>query len=133
VPRGKSGRSSERLSTPADAFAADAGAFTPLRGQGVRVSGVGVTPAQVALQATGKHGVVAVVRCGGRIGVSDVAAEDRLTPAERGNWVRCIAGALFRTEYLDGLTAVGFTDVTVGFTSEYAVGMHAAIMRAHRP
>ena len=48
----------------------------------------------------------------GRIGISDVVAEDRLTPAERaerGSYVGCIAGALSSiSEYLDGLTAAGF-------------------------
>jgi ubiquinone/menaquinone biosynthesis C-methylase UbiE len=77
-----------------------------------------------------------VLRPGGRAGVSDVVAEDRLTPQqrrERGDWASCIAGALSRGEYLQGLTAAGFTDVTVEFTGEYADGMHAAIVRAHRP
>ncbi|KAA8946884.1 methyltransferase domain-containing protein, partial [Mycobacterium sp.] len=40
----------------------------------------------------------------GRIGVSDVVAEDRLTPAdraERGSHARCIAGARSRQEYRD--------------------------------
>ena len=43
---------------------------------------------------------------GGRIGISDVVAEDQLTRgerAERGSYVGCIAGALSRREYLDGL------------------------------
>ncbi len=77
-----------------------------------------------------------VLRPGGRVGVSDVVAEDRLTPEqrlERGSWVGCIAGALSRTEYLDGLTTAGFSDVTVEFTGEYADGLHAAIVRARRP
>src|SRR5690242_17927608 len=77
-----------------------------------------------------------VLRPGGRVGVSDVVAEDRLTPAERaerGNWAGCVAGALSRGEYLDGLTAAGFTDVTVEFTGQYADGMHAAIVRADKP
>jgi arsenite methyltransferase len=77
-----------------------------------------------------------VLRPGGRIGISDVVAEDRLTPEqrrERGDWVGCIAGALSRREYLDGLTAAGFTEASVEFTGEYADGMHAAIVRAHRP
>ena len=76
-----------------------------------------------------------VVRPGGRVGVSDVVADDRLSPAERaerGDWAGCTAGALSRAEYLDGLTAAGFTDVTVEFTGEYADGMHAAIGRARR-
>jgi SAM-dependent methyltransferase len=77
-----------------------------------------------------------VLRTGGRIGVSDVVAEDDLSPAqraERGNWVGCIAGALSRREYVDGLTEAGFTDVEISFTHPVADGMHSAIIRAHRP
>jgi SAM-dependent methyltransferase len=77
-----------------------------------------------------------VLAPGGRIGISDVVAEDGLTPAdraERGTYVGCIAGALSRTEYLDGLAAAGFTDATVTFTHETAPGMHAAVVRATRP
>ena len=73
---------------------------------------------------------------GGRIGISDVVAEDRLTPADRaaaGSYVGCIAGALSRTEYLDGLAAAGFADASVTFTAEAAPGMHAAIIRAVKP
>ncbi|MGH3745158.1 MAG: arsenite methyltransferase [Mycobacteriales bacterium] len=73
---------------------------------------------------------------GGRIGVSDVVAEDHLTPAdraERGSYVGCIAGALTRAEYLDGLAAAGFTDASVAFTHEAAPGMHGAIVRATKP
>src|ERR1700712_3160362 len=69
----------------------------------------------------------------GRIGISDVVAEDHLTPAqrsERGTYVGCIAGALSITEYLDGLSAVGFTDPQVQLTHEVAPGMHGAIVRA---
>src|SRR3954469_14757774 len=47
-----------------------------------------------------------VLTAGGRFGISDVVAEDSLTPpqrAERGSHVGCIAGALSVTEYLDGL------------------------------
>ncbi|GAA0474670.1 arsenite S-adenosylmethyltransferase [Actinoplanes capillaceus] len=77
-----------------------------------------------------------VLRPGGRIGISDVVAEDHLTPQQRaviGDWSACIAGALSRTEYIDGLTAAGFTDVSVEFTGAYAESMHAAIVRASRP
>jgi SAM-dependent methyltransferase len=73
---------------------------------------------------------------GGRIGVSDVVAEDHLTEEARaaaGSYVGCIAGALSRTEYLDGLAAVGFTEPSVTFTSEAAPGMHSAIVRAVKP
>src|SRR5215472_13331085 len=73
---------------------------------------------------------------GGRIGIADVVAEDRLTPADRaaaGSYVGCIAGALSRAEYLDGLAAAGFADASVTFTTEAAPGMHSAIIRAIKP
>jgi SAM-dependent methyltransferase len=73
---------------------------------------------------------------GGRIGIADVVADDRLTPAGRaaaGSYVGCIAGALSRTEYLDGLAAAGFADASVTFTAEVAPGLHSAIIRAVKP
>jgi SAM-dependent methyltransferase len=76
-----------------------------------------------------------VLKPGGRIGISDVVAEDRLTPderAERGSYVGCIAGALSRSEYEFGLEAVGFTQVSVEFTHQVADGMHGAIVKAVR-
>jgi SAM-dependent methyltransferase len=77
-----------------------------------------------------------VLAPGGRIGIADVVAEDHLTPAdraERGSYVACIAGALSRAEYLDGLAGAGFTDAEVTFTHEAAPGMHGAIIRAVKP
>lgn len=77
-----------------------------------------------------------VLRPGGRIGVSDVVAEDRLQPAERaerGSFVGCIAGALSVSEYRDGLHDVGFTEVQITLTHEVADGLHGAIIRARRP
>jgi arsenite methyltransferase len=77
-----------------------------------------------------------VLTPGGRIGISDVVAEDQLSAAERaerGSYVGCIAGALSRTEYLEGLVAVGFVDAEVTFTHEAAPGMHGAIVRASKP
>jgi SAM-dependent methyltransferase len=73
---------------------------------------------------------------GGRISISDVVAEDHLTPADRaaaGSYVGCIAGALSRTEYLDGLRTAGFVDPEVTFTNEAASGIHSAIIRAGKP
>lgn len=87
-------------------------------------------PAQAARE------IARVLKPGGRVGVSDIVAEDRLTPAERaerGSYVGCIAGALSRGEYLDGLAAVGFVDAEVQYTQAAADGMHAAIVRATRP
>ena len=77
-----------------------------------------------------------VVKPGGRLGVSDVVAEDRLSPeerSERGSYVGCIAGALSRGEYIEGLVAAGFEDVSVEFTHEVADGMHGAIVKARKP
>jgi SAM-dependent methyltransferase len=77
-----------------------------------------------------------VLRPGGRIGITDVVAEDQLSPAdraERGAWVGCIAGALTRTEYQAGLAAAGFTGVSVRFTHQVGDGLHSAIIKATRP
>ncbi len=77
-----------------------------------------------------------VLRPGGRIGISDVVAEDSLTAqerADRGSYVGCIAGALSRGEYEAGLAAAGFSDVSVTFTHEVADRMHAAIVQATKP
>jgi len=77
-----------------------------------------------------------VLAPGGRIGISDVVAEDHLTAAqraERGSYVGCIAGALSASEYVDGLTAAGFVDAQVTFTHDVAPGMHGAIVRATKP
>ena len=74
-----------------------------------------------------------VLRPGGRIGISDVVAEDRLSAserAERGSFVGCIAGALSKSEYEAGLEAAGFEDVSVEFTHQVADGMHGAIVKA---
>lgn len=76
-----------------------------------------------------------LLRPGGRIGISDVVAEDRLgrsERAERGSLVGCIAGALSESEYRGLLDAAGFTDITVEFTHAVADGMHAAVVRARR-
>jgi arsenite methyltransferase len=74
-----------------------------------------------------------VLKPGGRIAVSDVVAEDRLSPeerAERGSYVGCIAGAVSKGEYEAGLEAAGFEQVSVEFTRDVADGIHAAIVKA---
>ena len=77
-----------------------------------------------------------VLRPGGRIGISDVVAEDRLSPAERaerGSFVGCIAGALSISEYGELLAAAGFDEISVDPTHAVADGMYGAIVRASLP
>ncbi|MET4922683.1 arsenite methyltransferase [Streptomyces sp. PSRA5] len=77
-----------------------------------------------------------VLAPGGRIGVSDVVADDHLTAehrAERGDYVGCVAGALSFAEYRAGLAAAGFADVEITPTHAVADGMHSAIVRATKP
>ena len=60
--------------------------------------------------------IARVLRPGGRIGISDIVAEDRLSPAERferGSYAGCIAGALSISEFREGLEAVGMTDISI--------------------
>jgi SAM-dependent methyltransferase len=77
--------------------------------------------------------IARVLKPGGRVGISDVVAEDRLGPgdrAARGSYVGCIAGALSVSEYKAGLDAAGLVDVSVEFTHEVADGMHNATVKA---
>ncbi|MFI5255229.1 MAG: arsenite methyltransferase [Candidatus Limnocylindrales bacterium] len=76
-----------------------------------------------------------VLRPGGRVGVSDIVAEDQLTPeqrVERGSYVGCIAGALSFAEYRAGLEAAGFRDVAITRSHTVADGMWSAIVKAVR-
>ncbi|MGE5287027.1 MAG: arsenite methyltransferase [Micromonosporaceae bacterium] len=80
--------------------------------------------------------VFRVLRPGGRIGVTDVVADDHLTHAERaerGSHTGCIAGALSFSEYRDGLAAAGFTGIEVIPTHHVVDGMYSAIIRAVKP
>jgi SAM-dependent methyltransferase len=80
--------------------------------------------------------IARVLRPGGRMGVSDVVADDTLSPterAERGSFAGCVAGALTFSEYRAGLEAVGLVDVDVTSTHMVGDGMHSAIIRATKP
>jgi SAM-dependent methyltransferase len=80
--------------------------------------------------------IARVLRPGGRIGISDVVAEDHLTEAERlerGSYAGCIAGALSFAEYRAGLAGVGLVDVAVEPTHAVADAMVSAIIRARKP
>jgi arsenite methyltransferase len=80
--------------------------------------------------------MVRVLRPGGRIGITDVVAEDRLSAGdrlERGDFAGCIVGAMSIGEYTTGLEAAGFEDVSVTFTHEITDGIHGAIVKARKP
>jgi arsenite methyltransferase len=80
--------------------------------------------------------VFRVLRAGGRIGVTDVVADEGLTADERaarGGFVECIAGALTPTEYRHGLEAAGFIEVSIAVTHAVGEGTHSAIIRARKP
>jgi arsenite methyltransferase len=80
--------------------------------------------------------VARVLRPGGRVGISDVVADDALSPtdrAERGSFVGCIAGALSFAEYRAGLEAVGLTNIDIAPTHAVGDGLHGAIIKATKP
>ena len=77
-----------------------------------------------------------VLRPGGRIGISDVVADNQLTPeqrAERGSYVGCIAGALSFSEYETELKKAGFDAISIVPTNQVANGMWSAIVKANKP
>ena len=77
-----------------------------------------------------------VLRDGGRLGISDVIADDDLDPAARVEaelMIGCANGALTAREYRDLLAAAGFTGVSITMTSDAGGGLHSAIVKAVRP
>ena len=80
--------------------------------------------------------IARVLRPGGRVGVSDVVADDHLSQddrAERGSFVGCIAGALTFAEYHELLRAEGFGSIEIAATHELTDGMHGTMVRAVKP
>jgi len=77
-----------------------------------------------------------VLNPGGRIGISDVVADNELSEGERlerGSWVGCIAGALSFDEYARELATAGFADISIESTHSVADGMHSATVKATKP
>jgi len=77
-----------------------------------------------------------VLRPGGRLGISDILADDDLTQAQRmrrSGQLGCLAGAPPFAEYRGGLARAGFTGISITTTHQVGAGVHAAIIRAARP
>jgi arsenite methyltransferase len=80
--------------------------------------------------------IARVLRPGGRVSVSDVVADDALSPADRaarGDHAGCIAGALSFSEYAAGLAAAGLDGIELQPTHRAVDGMYNVIIRARRP
>jgi SAM-dependent methyltransferase len=79
--------------------------------------------------------IARVLRPGGRIGITDIVADDTLTPerrAELGSYTGCIAGALSFSEFKTGLEAVGLAEVTLTISHRVAEGMYSVIVKARK-
>jgi SAM-dependent methyltransferase len=74
-----------------------------------------------------------VLAPGGRVGVTDIVADDGLSDEQRnrqGSYAGCIAGALSISEYGRGLRDAGLVDVSITPTHPVVPGMYSAIIRA---
>src|SRR5215472_9598123 len=77
-----------------------------------------------------------VLRPGGRLGVSDVIADEDTDPARRAaaeQRTGCAAGAVTAAQYRHQLLAVGFTQITIGSAAAAGDGLRSAIIQAVRP
>jgi L-amino acid N-acyltransferase YncA/SAM-dependent methyltransferase len=80
--------------------------------------------------------VARVLRLGGRIGITDILAEDTLTDADRAQRAEkfeCLAGALTQAAYRSLLIGAGFTDVEIRPTHSAGDALFSAIIRATKP
>jgi hypothetical protein len=76
-----------------------------------------------------------VLRPGGRLGISDVTADDGTDPgqlAEAEQRVGC-GGTLSQPQYCDLLHAAGFTAIAITITHQAGPGLHSAIIQATKP
>jgi SAM-dependent methyltransferase len=77
-----------------------------------------------------------VLRPGGRLGISDMIAEEGLDPrqlAEAEQRTGCISGTLTQPRYRELLRAAGFADIAITLTHPAGGVVHSAIIKATRP
>jgi SAM-dependent methyltransferase len=77
-----------------------------------------------------------VLRPSGRLGISDVIADDGLDPAQRAEAEQqtgCTTGTLTAAEYRALLLACGFTSIHITATQDAEPGLRSAIIQATRP
>ena len=77
-----------------------------------------------------------VLRPGGRLGISDVIADDGLDLAQRAeaeHRTGCTTGTLTAGEYRSLLLASGFTSIHIAGTQDAEPGLRSAIIQATRP
>ena len=77
-----------------------------------------------------------VLRPGGRLGVSDVIADNAAGQTRRAaaeQRAGCLAGTLTRREYHDLLTSSGFSRIRITATRPAGGGLHSAIIQAVKP
>jgi ubiquinone/menaquinone biosynthesis C-methylase UbiE len=74
-----------------------------------------------------------VLRPGGRLGISDVIADNDLDPTQRADAeqrIGCSAGTLTTTQYHQILHRIGFTNITITPITDAGGGLHSAIVQA---
>lgn len=79
--------------------------------------------------------IARVLKPGGRIGISDIVAEEHLTEEQRTRAadVGCVSGVLSANEYERSLRSAGFEQISIVFTHEVVERIHAASVRARKP
>jgi SAM-dependent methyltransferase len=80
--------------------------------------------------------VFRVLRPGGRVGISDVIADENLDPRQQAvaeDMVGCASGTVTIADYDNLLTTAGFAEVSITPTSDAGGGLHSAIVKALKP